>query len=221
MNEARRDGRKSMTRRIKTSDKPPYEVGDVLYVREKHRCKSYSADYAHATVEYSDKETNFVYINDKDTTLLNDRKKPNAWLSGRYMLASFARDYIKITGVRSERLQDITEADARKEGVEPVGQWWKNYLGTSNFVSSAVQSFQSLWQLIHGTEAWKENPEVWVIEFEETSKPSNWYGKLYNKWNQVDKSLWVAIEIHAQNTRSNSPSWANFGLRQRNKRQGF
>lgn len=170
MNEARRDGRKSMTRRIKTSDKPPYEVGEVLYVRERHRILHFDgADLV--LVECGNGSQRWVDITPEDVEKILARKKPGAWLSGRYMLASFARDYIKITGIRSERLQDTTEADARKEGVEPIGQWWKNYLGTSNFVSSALQSFQSLWQLIHGTEAWKENPEVWVIEFEETSKP--------------------------------------------------
>lgn len=175
MNEARRDGRKSMTRRIKTSGKQPYEVGDVLYVREKHQFRRWYDNWGQklADVLYVDGKTIPQKISLKDIEKILARKKPQAWLPGRYMLASFARDYIKITGIRSERLQDITEVDARKEGVEPIGQWWKNYLGTSNFVSSALQSFQSLWQLIHGTEAWKENPEVWVIEFEETSKPSN------------------------------------------------
>lgn len=176
MNEARRDGRKSMTRRIKTSDKPPYKVGEVLYVREKHRFLGWEFgenDVLAMVIFSPEGQAHPFWITAADRVKILARKKPNAWLSGRYMLASFARDYIKITGIRSERLQDIFESDADLEGVE-IGDngLFKNYItGEFEFLSASI-SFKSLWQLIHGAESWKENPEVWVIEFEETLKPN-------------------------------------------------
>lgn len=175
MNAARRDGTKSMTRRIKSlGGKPPYKVGEVLYVRERHKCRNWfskNGDWM-AEVVYADQTIAEVPITDADLDKIIDRKRPGSWLPGRYMLASFARDHIRVTAIRSERLRAITEADARAEGVEQVGQWYRNYLGTSNFLSSAVQSFQSLWQSIHGPESWAANPEVWVIEFQNCEKPA-------------------------------------------------
>lgn len=176
MNHAIRTGNKTMTRRIKTGDKPPYKVGDVVYIREKHRVTDFYEDRfsrLFAWVQYGDSIGNIhkLLITTHDLSKLQARKRPNAWLPGRYMLASFARYYIRITAIRSEQLQYISEADAIAEGIEEIGQWYRNYLGTSNFLSTAVQSFQSLWQSIHGTESWAANPEVWVIEFENCEKP--------------------------------------------------
>lgn len=173
MNVARRDGTKSMTRRIKSlGGKPPYKVGEVLYVRERHRMLHFDKAEILALIEYGDGSQRWVDVNPADIQKIAARKKPFAWLPGRYMLASFARDHIRVTAIRSEQLRAITEADARAEGVEQVGQWYRNYLGTSAFASSAVQSFQSLWQSIHGPESWSANPEVWVIEFENCEKPT-------------------------------------------------
>ncbi|HEN3655744.1 TPA: hypothetical protein U5E37_003732 [Yersinia enterocolitica] len=62
-----------------------------------------------------------------------------------------------ITGVRVERLQDISEQDAMAEGV------------SANEHSPARYVFGSLWQSIYGADnpkSWQANPWVWVIEFE-------------------------------------------------------
>lgn len=57
---------------------------------------------------------------------------------------------IRVTGLRLERLQAITEADARAEGVE------------------SVQAYAALWDAIHSKrgERWSDNPIVVVIQFE-------------------------------------------------------
>jgi hypothetical protein len=70
---------------------------------------------------------------------------------------------IKVSSIRIERLQDISEADAKAEGCEPMhlddlGQTWKTY----------QRGFQSLWEMIYGgvgPKSWDANPWVWVIEF--------------------------------------------------------
>lgn len=59
---------------------------------------------------------------------------------------------LEITAVRVERLQDISEPDAKAEGVDP-----QFLLARTGFVS--------LWESINGTASWDENPWVWVIEF--------------------------------------------------------
>ncbi|EFM19309.1 putative morphogenetic protein [Pantoea sp. aB] len=68
-----------------------------------------------------------------------------------------------------ERLQDISEEDAKAEGVPPAGDLLPDYPGTyltpkSDFATAEV-AFQRLWQSIYGDDSWQANPWVWVIEF--------------------------------------------------------
>lgn len=77
-----------------------------------------------------------------------------------------SRITLHITSVRVERLQEISEEDARAEGVEPTNRKWKSYSGPGRFRRSAIQSYRSLWEAINGPNSWAPNPWVWVIEFE-------------------------------------------------------
>lgn len=58
-----------------------------------------------------------------------------------------ARGYIRVTAVRQERLGDITEADAKREG------------------GYTVSSFRELWCGIRGPDAWNPQQMVYVVEF--------------------------------------------------------
>lgn len=82
---------------------------------------------------------------------------------GRFLPSSlrWMMPIAEITGVRVERLQDISEEDARTEGVtaapfckagRPVGQ-------------EHVEAFEDLWRSINGAESWDANPWVWVVGF--------------------------------------------------------
>ena len=65
-----------------------------------------------------------------------------------------SRITLEITEVRVERLQDISEDDARAEGVEYEDCW-----------TTYRQAFEGLWCKINGSGSWDANPWVWVIEF--------------------------------------------------------
>ena len=72
----------------------------------------------------------------------------------------------RITKIRKETLQSITEADARAEGVR------KLYIGYRWDANEATLSFKQLWNSIHkksGTR-WEDNPEVWVLEIENVGR---------------------------------------------------
>ena len=59
---------------------------------------------------------------------------------------------LPLVSVRVERVQDITEEDAKAEGVEPIG-------------GSYREGFRAVWESIYGT--WDLNPWVWVAEWKE------------------------------------------------------
>lgn len=76
---------------------------------------------------------------------------------------------LEITKVRVERVQDISQEDALAEGIERVGgtfsiEPYKNYLGGRN-CSAPSASFMTLWNSIHGPDAWDRNDWVWVYDF--------------------------------------------------------
>lgn len=99
----------------------------------------------------------------------------------RFMFRKHSRITLEITGIRVERLNDISEDDAKSEGIEgrfhpndPQLWTWKDY-GRSKVFKEEIfhygssvtpkSTFQSLWQSINGPKSWDENPYVWVIEF--------------------------------------------------------
>lgn len=79
-----------------------------------------------------------------------------------------SRITLEITGVRVERLQDISEDDARDEGIEDGGCLncgEREPCECSSPVPDARDSFAHLWQSINGPDSWDVNPWVWVVEF--------------------------------------------------------
>ena len=108
----------------------------------------------------------------------------NHWRPSLFMPRWASRITLEITGVRVERLQAITEADAKAEGIERIHAGchsaWKNYLFKGDpkkgqeitdkehrivGYKSPIASYQSLWNSINGPGSWDANPLVWVIEF--------------------------------------------------------
>lgn len=81
---------------------------------------------------------------------------------------------LEITGVRVERLQDISGADAMAEGVrrsqraispDKTAPCFWDYLNNCPEYRTAADSYASLWESINGPGSWDANPWVWVVEF--------------------------------------------------------
>ena len=72
-----------------------------------------------------------------------------------------SRITLEVTGVRVERLQDISEADAMAEGVH-YSLLEKIQAGQDRW---ARHAYKKLWESIHGPDSWDLNPWVWVVEF--------------------------------------------------------
>lgn len=97
----------------------------------------------------------------------DDPEKPHDrnWKPSIFMPRNASRITLEITGVCVERLDEISEADARAEGVEVMSHGFKNYLGGDCQCGDARMSYMSLWESINGPGSWAANPFVWVIEF--------------------------------------------------------
>jgi hypothetical protein len=82
---------------------------------------------------------------------------------GCYREAS--RITLEITGVRVERLQGISEADAKAEGIRwtDEGPLHAHLDGGFNF-PTAREAYERLWGDINGPGSWDANPWVWVVE---------------------------------------------------------
>jgi hypothetical protein len=79
-----------------------------------------------------------------------------------FMPSAASRISLEITGVRVERLQDISEDDALAEGCSStaiVHEDGEDYTG-----HYASEEYQDLWESINGPGSWDANPWVWVIE---------------------------------------------------------
>jgi hypothetical protein len=139
-------------------NKARYEVGNILWVRETWRpaevkCNG-GADYFYYADGFSDASS-------KSET---GRAK---WKPSIHMPRKAARIFLRVTDVKIERLQDITEEDAEAEGVKAYGQ--NNCSGTS-----ARIAFAELWDGLNEKRGygWRKNPWVWVYTFERCEKPS-------------------------------------------------
>ncbi len=97
---------------------------------------------------------------------------PKCWRPSSIMPIEAARIFLKVKEVKIARLQDISEEDAVKEGVEMTCnskrlKQWRIYTSTFGFqANTALWSYQSLWEKINGGESWENNPWVWVFTFD-------------------------------------------------------
>lgn len=95
-------------------------------------------------------------------------KFEGAWRPPLHMPRWASRILLEITAVRVERVNSISEEDAKAEGIEPIrGGYWKHYQPNewTQFQLSARGSFATLWNFIYGDGSFQANPWVWVTEF--------------------------------------------------------
>lgn len=127
----------------------PYgQPGDRLWVRETHYVESAPGNWYTGFILYK----------------ANDEHAPvSKWRPSIHMPRWASRITLEVVSVRVERLHDISEEDAKAEGVHSdavVTADGSDYRGLF-----AYDRFAELWQSINGTGSWDANPWVWVVEF--------------------------------------------------------
>ena len=134
---------------------PPYQPGDLMYVRE-----TFIQVAAHT----------FWYKADDNSWILEGLH----WKPSIHMPKEAARIWMKVTDVHVERLQDITEDGAKAEGAN-----WKNGKNVGweeKMKRTATERFAEIWNsTIKKSDldryGWDANPYVFVIEFSKIDKP--------------------------------------------------
>jgi len=141
---------------------PPYNVDDILWVRETW-CKWWMP-YGewHYCYKASDQNGNKRPTGPE----YDDAWETIPWRPSIHMPKEAARIFLRVTGVRAEHLSCITEDDAMAEGASPEPPFIAN---------PYIRGFATLWNSTvkkadFPSYGWEENPWVWVIEFEHTEQ---------------------------------------------------
>lgn len=168
------EGRKTMTRRICKEQirrsvfcesgfetihgyevKPKYEIGEVVAIAQ-----SYESVYHECGLETMD-------------MLVSKLKYSVGWTNKMFVRADLVPHHIKITGIKVERLQDISDEDCLKEGIihayttndgiriYHTPNEKKGYLSTD----VAQEAFAYLIDKVSGKGTWESNPYVFAYEF--------------------------------------------------------
>lgn len=154
----------------------PYgQPGDRLWVREtwgvmssegSTALVSYAARLpAGKTLADTDGGCDVIRVPDEWRGRLEGLVDTERWRPSIHMPRWASRLTLKVTGVRVERLHDISEADARAEGVDHELAFTEGLITrASDTRPRAVAWFQALWDRINGADSWDANPWVWVVE---------------------------------------------------------
>lgn len=164
------DGTKTMTRRVLKDNVPlgnweetkrylPYKVGEVIAIAQPYK------DIIECMAEYSD-----IMIN-VDGSI--NREYKAGWTNKMFVKADLLPHHIRITEVKVERLQDISDDDIMREGV------WQSYdqknlffvsksIGYALDVAfpSAREAFAYLIDMVSGKGTWDFNPWMVAYSFE-------------------------------------------------------
>ena len=173
------NGNKTMTRRVLRDNVPlgnweetikhlPYKVGDIVAIAQPYK------DIIECMAEYSD-----IIIN-ADGSI--NREFKAGWTNKMFVRGNLMPHHIRITDIKLERLQDISEEDCLKEGIifiesfsiigedayffavkRKVGRMYDNIL---KFFSSPQRAYADLIDKISGKGTWKRNPWVVAYSFE-------------------------------------------------------
>lgn len=198
------DGRKTVTRRLvkhdvdeilnspyhkehpEVSDKqiirkpciPPYQPGVILYVRECGIIQSMKNFDKTVKMYFPADDTLIEFKVTLDEYERLSRFTEDKKLSPYWLTKQESRIWLKVKDVRVERLQEITEEQAKAEGAIDNRGFIHSPDNEYDKIHTAKEHFSEIWNsTIKKSDidryGWEANPWVWVIEFERCEKPEN------------------------------------------------
>lgn len=145
---------------------PKYKVGEVLSIAQSYESLGMNPEIA---------------LNDRDGIGFYTKTKfASGWKNKMFVRADLMPHHIRITNIKIERLQDISDEDCLREGVElntrqyeydgtkyycvrGLGYW--RAIGCTNF-NTPREAFAALIDKVSGKGTWESNPYIFVYEFE-------------------------------------------------------
>ena len=149
----------------------PYgKPGDLLWVRETWQLHSLATDLGKIVYRASENSSHTEFhrmVPVEKIGGIGAKPFQEGWRSSIHMPRWASRLTLEITGVRVERVHDISEDDAIAEGMMQFdsGRWWYDTTGQNSLHRTAMSAYQELWRKLNGCGSWDANPWVWVLEF--------------------------------------------------------
>ena len=142
--------------------RPRYKVGETVYLKEPYIITGQTYEYE------------YLHENKTDIACI---KRNGGYKNKLFMPKIAARYFIKVTGVKAERLQDISEEDCIKEGIK-IGRcgneskWMKAFYAPDDNQPyiTAKSAYEEVFNRINGKVAWQMNPFVWVYDYDLTKQ---------------------------------------------------
>lgn len=171
--------------------KAPLRKDDVLWVRETWGIQSAHRFECDAKIVYKAggdlQKIQFSNRDDYDRFVWNKYIGNGKWYPSIHMPREAARIFLRVTHVRAERLQTITEEDAKAEGTCKAYPYTDLETGKTAYMhdenATYIGGFVCVWDSTipkHPNKFkrypyyWNDNPWVWVISFERCEKPKEW-----------------------------------------------
>ena len=145
----------------------PYHVGDILYVRETwHK-------YIKRVGNGKSCRLQEFYGYKASITNYEDAHEP--WKPSIHMPKEAARLFLRVTGVKLERLQDICNRSTPKDHIKRITSEGLEFQPVMENYQKLIDDFKKLWNSTIkkdkiDTYGWNANPYVWVVEFENISE---------------------------------------------------
>lgn len=141
---------------------PKYKVGEVVAIAQSYRDSGYTPDS--------------LDRHPKDLSIRGLMKDSAGWDNKMFVKSYACKHHIKITNIKVERLQEISDDDCLKEGVYRLdsangsGGIAYSFAGASDkkhigLYDTPREAFTYLIDEVSGKGTWKRNPFVWVYEF--------------------------------------------------------
>ncbi len=144
-----------------------YQIGEVIAIAQNYMDLGYDPDS--------------LERDPKDLGICGFMKHSAGWKNKMFVRADACKKHIKITDIRIERMQDISDDDCLKEGIvkqgvlsddSPFLYAYDAYLNSSQgyfaskWFKTPREAFAALIDKVSGKGTWKSNPFVWAYEFE-------------------------------------------------------
>nr|DAN05368.1 MAG TPA: ASCH domain protein [Caudoviricetes sp.] len=151
--------------KVEQNFRRPYNIGDILYIRETW----FEGDILDSNEDIAERNIVLYRTDDLEKHDIEEIK----WRPSIHMPKRLARIFLKVTGVRVERLKRIEAGQCKAEGID-LGYKIENSFDAGEY----CKAFGELWDSTVNKKdidkySWNANPYVWVIEFERCEKPND------------------------------------------------